>query len=215
MVSVPARIVTIANQKGGTGKTTLTMNLAAGFARRGQTLVLDADPQQSATQWGRLAPEGRAYSVAVIPVADDLEREVERFRDYYRFILVDCPPTLETGTVHRAMVAADIVLIPVLPSPVDLWASLCIAQTVESAKQQNRDLRARLLLNQLEARNTLSHSMQEALAEFDIPALKGTVQRRAAYRNAALEGLSIYELARRPKPAVAEIDAIIEEVLML
>ena len=210
-----ARIVAITNQKGGTGKTTLTMNLAAGFARRGRTLVLDADPQRSATQWGRLAPEGRAYSVAVIPVADDLEREAQRFSDYYRFILVDCPPTLETDTVHRAMVVADVALIPVLPSPMDLWASLRIAQVVEDARQKNAGLRARLLLNQMEARNMLSQSMQQALAEFDIPVLKSAVQRRAAYRNAALEGLSVYELARRPKAAVAEVDAIIEEVLML
>lgn len=207
------RIFSIANQKGGTGKTTLAMNLAAGFARRGRTLVVDADPQGSASQWAGLAQEGRVFPASVIIVAGNLARELERFRRDYQYVVVDCPPTLETPAARMAITAADTVLIPVLPSPMDLWASVRMAKAIEEARYENRKLQAYLVLNQLETRNALSRSMHQALGEFDIPVLKNALQRRAIYRNAAMEGASVYDFVSRGKPAVAEIDAIIEEIL--
>lgn len=208
-----SRVIAVINQKGGTGKTTLTMNLAAGLARQGRTLVVDADPQGSASQWARLATEERPYPASVVSVAGPLGREVERFRDDYRYVVVDCPPTLETGAARAAMSAADLVLIPVLPSPMDLWGSVRMAKAVEDARLENRRLNAYLVVNQVEMRNALSRAMEQALAEFDIPALQAKLQRRAVYRNAALEGSSVYELGKRGEAAAAEIDAIIEEAV--
>lgn len=210
---MPAQIFSVANQKGGTGKTTLSMNFAAGLAKRGRTLIIDADPQGSAGQWCSLAPEDRLFPVSVIRVGGNLSIEVKRFGQDYDFIVIDCPPTLETGVMQQAIKSSDVVLIPVLPSPVDLWASIRLVEAIEQAKMQNRALRPYIVVNQLEPRSALSSAMKEALDEFDIPALKSGIRRRAIYRNAAVDGASVYCVGKRGEPAAKEMDDIIKEVL--
>lgn len=208
-----ARIFAISNQKGGTGKTTLTMNFAAGLARRGRTLVVDTDPQGSAVQWAGLAPDERPFPVSVITMAGNLAREIKRFGEDYHYLVIDCPPTLDSDATQLAMSAADTVLIPVLPSPVDLWASMRLAATLEQAKLSNPALLAYLVVNQLEPRNALSRAMQQALAEFDIPSLQSCIRRRAVYRTSAIEGNSVFGMGKRAEAAQQEIQSIIEEVI--
>ena len=94
----------------------------------------------------------------------------------------------------------------------DLWATAHIAQVVEEIRATNRQLRAFLVVNQLEPRTTLSKLIGSALGELDLPALVTTVRRRAVYRNCVIEGRSVYDMGVRGSAAVAEIEGIIEEV---
>ncbi len=210
---MPAKIFSIANQKGGSGKTTLSMNFAAGLSQKGRVLIIDADPQGSAAQWCSLSSDDKPFPVSVISVGGNLAREAERFAKDYDFIVIDCPPTLETSTMSLAMQVSEVILIPVLPSPVDLWASIRLADSIEHAKIRNRKLKPYIVINQLEPRSALSKAMKEALEEFDIPTLTTSVRRRAIYRNAAVEGVSVYCMGKRGESAVEEINSIIEEVL--
>ena len=208
------RIIAVINQKGGTGKTTLALNLAAGLARRGSTHLVDADPQRSITQWVGMGG-GSSGLPAVAQLAGNPTAVLNRLARSHRYVVVDCPPMAQGDAVAAIMRMAHLALIPVLPSPIDLWASVDMAVAVNQARQHNPELRACLVLNQMESRNALSRDMREAVAEFDVPVLTASMQRRAAYRSAAVEGVSVYGLGKRGQTAVADIEAIIEEILCL
>lgn len=205
-------VIAVINQKGGAGKTTLAMNLAAGLSRRAETLVLDLDPQGSSRQWASLGSEPFPATVKQIIGKWDARTLHQNYRAY-RHLVLDCPPSLDSHASLQALRACDVALIPVLPSPIDLWASLRLPEEIEEARKANSRLRAYLVLNQLEPKSALSGAMHEALAEFGIPVLEAAMRRRAIYRNAALEGVSVYQLGSRGQLAADEIEAIINEVI--
>lgn len=206
------RVIAVINQKGGAGKTTVAMHLGAGLARRASAVVVDLDPQGSATQWAAAGTQTFPATVKQLRVgagAVDLRRD---FRAY-PFVVLDCPPAVDSRAAALALQSCDVAVIPVLPSPMDLWASLRLPQDIDDARRNNPQLRAYLLPNQIETRSALSAAMQEALAEFGLPVLRTAVRRRGIYKTAALEGVSAYQLGARGQSAVAEIEGLIEEIL--
>ncbi|MBU6440823.1 MAG: AAA family ATPase [Betaproteobacteria bacterium] len=205
------RVLAVINQKGGAGKTTLAMNLAAGLARRSPTVVVDLDPQASALQWAGAGTQPFAAPVKQMSGRWDAASLRRGFKAYAHIVL-DCPPSLDGAASSQALRAADVALVPVLPSPVDLWASLRLPQEVDAARRVNPGLRAWLVLNQIEQRSALSAAMQHALAEFGLPLLRAVVRRRAVYRMAALDGVSVFQMGARGQAAADEIQAIIEEL---
>lgn len=205
-------VMAIINQKGGAGKTTLAMNLAAGLSRRGETIVIDLDPQGSSLQWASSGSKPFPATVKQIGGKWDARTLHQNYRAYQHMVL-DCPPSVDSHASVQALRACDVALIPVLPSPIDLWASLRLPQEVEEARKVNANLKAFLVLNQIEPKSAISAAMHEALAEFGMPVLQATLRRRAAYRAAALEGVSVFQMGSRGAPAADEIEAIINEVI--
>lgn len=204
-------VLALVGNKGGAGKTTLCVNLASALNARAPTLILDADPQQSSRQWYELAD--REDTVPVMSAVDDLTGAVREEREGYEFLVLDCPPSVQATQTAQALEHADLALIPVQPSPLDLWASVHMEARIDSARKRNPGLRAWLVINQLEPRTRLSQLMREALAELSLPAASTAIRRRMAYRSAVLEGVAVRNLGRRGSAAAAEIDALIEEVL--
>lgn len=207
------RVYVVANHKGGVGKTTLAMNLAAGLGRRGSCAVLDADPQGSATLWARIAQAPSAFPVPVHAAPADLPAWLDG--QPLEYVVIDCPPAVDSPSTARALKNADVLLIPVLPSPMDLWASTRIEEMFQAVRQHNPRIRARLVVNQTDARNAMARGMETALQELAVPALNGRLARRASYRSAALEGVSVYDLGARGQSAADEMEAIIEELSRL
>lgn len=205
------QVTAVINQKGGAGKTTLAMNLAAGLARRGHTVVIDLDPQASSVQWASQGSAPFPVSVKQIQGKWDARSLRQTFRAFAHVVL-DCPPSLESHASVQALRACDLALIPVLPSPVDLWASLRLPLEIEEARRLRPQLQAYLVLNQMEPQSALSGAMTEALTDFGLPVLQATVRRRAAFRTAALDGVSVYQMGGRGAPAAADIEAIIHEI---
>lgn len=208
-----AKLYAVVNEKGGVGKTTLAMNLAAGLARRGECIVVDADPQGSATLWAHNADARRRFPAEVTAGPHASEQTLSRLGARCDYIVVDCPPAAGSPVARRVASLADALLIPVLPSPMDLWASTRIEETVTEARQYNPGLRAYIVVNQIDARNAMSRAIGAALAELSVPVMRTGLGRRACYRTSALEGCSVYDLGYRGREACKEIDAIIEEVL--
>lgn len=213
------QVLAVASLKGGCGKSTLAWNLAAGLARReglGQVGVLDADPQGALTHWGAWGAAGGTATAPTVTVASagaDPEAALLQVMAGHTRVVVDCPPSLDMVVTRRLLARAHTVLIPVLPSPLDLWACAQTVTAVAQVRQDNPGLKAWLLVNQVEPGSALSRAMSRALAELDVPALASLVRRRAVYRSAALEGTSVYALGARGREAAREIDQVIEEVL--
>lgn len=201
----------VANLKGGCGKSTLAINLAAGLVIRGNTVLLDADPQGTVEHWA--SHEKITGMPRVVATGSELSKKIGWASSTHRYVVVDCPPALGSGYTEIVLEQADIVLVPVLPSPPDLWSSLHMVEAVQQARKVNPGLRAYFVRNQVESRSALSHAMRQALQFCGLPLLENALGRRAAYRWAALEGLSVYQFGARGKKAVSDIESIIEEVL--
>ncbi len=199
----------IANLKGGCGKSTLALNLASGLMSRGSAVLLDADPQGTLEHWINQEKEGMPKVVAS---SSKLSKEIRWASSTHDFVVVDCPPTLSDGYIETALEMVDVLLIPVLPSPPDLWSSVHMVEAVQIAQQTNPKLRAYFVRNQVEPKSALSNAMRKALQSCGLPALESSLGRRASYRWAALEGISVYQFGARGKKAVIDIENIIEEI---
>ncbi len=206
-------IIVVASGKGGVGKTTLAMNLAEGLARRGNTLVVDTDPQQSALQWWRVSDEGSRLRFDVTAGDAEAVGRIHDWRASHRYVVIDCPPSFAAEQTREALVKADVLLVPMQPSPVDLWAGTHVAEWVSEAKAVNPALRACIVLNQVEPKTRLGQGVKDVMGELGVPALAAVIRRRAAFRTAALIGSTVYAMGRRGEDAVKEIENVITEVL--
>ena len=212
----PARIIALVNQKGGPGKTTLAMHLAGELARRGgRVMVADADPQGTATRWAAAAPEDLPFPAAVsgLAAADGrLHRELRQFLEAFDYIVVDCPPSADSPISHSALLVADLVLVPVIPSPPDLWAGVAIRQVIANVTTINETLKARLVVNQRKAHTRLAASMADVLPRYGIAVLDTQIGDREAFRHAAAGGITAADVPRAAA-AAAEIERLTDEVL--
>lgn len=204
-------VVALVGNKGGAGKTTLCVNLASALSAHGPTVVLDADPQRSSLQWRALADRDNA--VRVLDATDDVEALIRESRIEHEFVVIDCPPSVHAAQTAQVLGACDVALIPVQPSPLDIWATVHIEEKVEQARRINPGLRAVLVINQLEPRTRLSRLMRQALAELGLPTAQTAIRRRVAYRSSVLDGRSVMDLGSRGSDAATEIRELIQEVL--
>ena len=203
-------VIVVVGNKGGAGKTTLSVNLAAGLTKKTSIAMVDADPQGSALQWRAIADND---ALPVYAASTDLAYQANELQADYEYVVIDCPPSVHAPQTNAVLRIGDLALIPVQPSPVDLWATVHIERAIEQAHQSNPSLRAMLVINQLEARTTLSRLVREALTEIALPVAKTAVRRRAIYRNCALEGKSVFDMGRRGATAAEELDQLIQEIM--
>jgi len=204
-------VIAVVGNKGGAGKTTLVVNLAAGLAKKTSIAIVDADPQGSALQWRAIADDEGTLSV--FAASADLHGQTTELLQDYTYIVIDCPPSVHATQTSAVLEIGDMALIPVQPSPMDLWATVHIEHAITRARENNPELRAMLVINQLETRTIMSRLMREALHEITLPVAETALRRRAIYRNSALEGRSVFDMGHRGNDAAAEIEQLIHEVI--
>lgn len=214
-----AKVITVFNQKGGCGKTTVAMSLAGAFTLRGySSLVVDMDPQGTAVRWASAAPEERAFPASVMslaPMEGKMHREVKNHMETYDAIFIDCPPAMNSAAPTSAMLVSDLALIPVVPSPADIWAAESAKKLAEVAQSTNETLIARVVANMVQKSTSLARDLMELLEEDkDFPLLKSSLGSRAAFREAQIIGSTVHQVPRA-KAAVDEVEAMTDEVLAL
>ena len=202
-------IISVVNQKGGTGKTTVATNLAACFAGDGrEVLVIDADPQHSSLDWRADRPANQPPVQAVGLPARNLHHEIEPFRRKYDVILVD---GRITATARAAVIAADFVIVPLLPSKPDILSTQDFFQEVIEEASTLKEIKGAVLLNQVQTGTLINRAAHEQLADLRYPLFETVLHFYVTYKEAIAAGLSVIEYSRRSK-AAAEMLAFFAEL---
>ena len=201
-------IITVAQQKGGAGKTTLAVNLAACFAPRLRVALFDIDPQHSAARW--IALRAAHKGLAKVNFSDvagwRLAGELDRLRAQHDLILIDSPPHVETDA-RLAVRAAHLILVPVQPSAPDVWAA---ESTLALARAEKRPIR--MVLNRVPpAATKVTEQIRAMIAAQGLEPLAASLGNRTIFAQSFMNGLAVHEAAPK-SPAAAELTAVAEEV---
>jgi len=205
-------VISLVNQKGGVGKTTVAINLASGLALRGfSVLLIDSDPQGSVLQW---------YSIQNQEFLE-VERLAQRFdsagfrkrtskRDY---VVIDAPPAISDITID-VLDATDLVLIPVGPSALDLWSSKRILDLLAKSRKKGLRRKAKVLICRKIPGTRVGREAREAVDIYGLDIVPVEISQRIAYVEAMTAGLSVLQYA--PSSAAAdEITALCDFIVKL
>src|SRR5438477_2273801 len=193
-------IIGVLNQKGGVGKTTISVNLAATLAKSGRrVLLVDADPQGSALAWSSVREAEPLFPVIGM-AKPTLHRELPALAKDFDLVVIDGAPRVNE-LARAAMLASDLVLIPVQPSPYDVWASADTVRLVREAQQFRSEIEAAFLINRRIAKTAIGRDVASALAEFDVPVLGTALGQRVIFAETAARGLSVIEAAPQSEAA--------------
>ena len=204
-------VIAIINQKGGVGKTCWATNLASALRDRGRVLLLDCDPQGSASGWAALGPQPRLNLAVENVEPGALVRRIRTAIDDHQWIVIDCPPGI-TRVNADAIRVADVVLIPCKPRVWDAWACTDIVEAVKSRQAANRDFpKAAFVITMGRPRTRFSQQISAALADLGLPIYRARTTERESYAVAAGEGTSV--LDGRDRVARGEISGICDEIL--
>lgn len=203
------KVITVAQHKGGAGKTTLSVQLAVSLHASGASVALiDVDPQGSSTQWhatrqARLGPENKIYSAAM--QGWKLMREMPALVQKFDFVIIDSPPHADSEA-SIAVRMGDLVLIPIQPSPLDIWAS---GPTLQLVLQEKKPLM--LVLNRVPPRARLNEIIMDRLDKMNIQVARQTLGNRVAFASSIIQGLGVVE-SEPSSMAADEIRKLAKEI---
>lgn len=203
------KVITVAQQKGGAGKTTLAVNLATMLLRQGRTVaLLDTDPQGSLGRWfmtrrEALGDAGLEFSTSS---AWGVSYEVEKLKKQVDVIIIDTPPKVDSD-LRPALREADVILVPIAASLVDLWATEGV---LDLARREGK--RPKLVLNRVRGGTRLDGEVRAAAAELEGDLLPVTLAHRVVYAETLGQGLGVVE-APRNGPASGEVEALVAKVM--
>jgi chromosome partitioning protein len=206
-------IISFLNQKGGVGKTTLAVHLSTALALRGRNVLLvDADPQGSALDWAASRSGNALFPVIGLPTKT-LHKEIPAHVAHYHDIVIDGPPRVNE-LARAAIMAADVVLIPVQPSPYDVWAAKEIVDLLSEASIYKEIQRSAFVINRKIVNTAIGRDVAEALAGYNVPVLSTAICQRVAFAESAAQGSTVLEL-NPDSVASQEINRLVDELVSL
>ena len=204
-------IISFVNQKGGVGKTTSAINIAASLKRRNYKIgFVDADPQGSATHWHSVE-DNNAFEVLHHP--EPISRsEIDELSQNYDYLVIDAPPAF--GDITKSILAVtDLSIIPLSPSALDVWSCKGTLEMVDEAREENPDLDVKLLINRKIPGTRVGRDARDSLAVFDMDILDSELCQRVAYIDAMTSGVSVMQYAPSSK-AADEVESLCDEITL-
>lgn len=186
-----ALVIAVAGQKGGTGKSTVAVNLAAHWHERGlRVLLVDADPQGTSATWADVAAEHGHPAPPCVRVGDSLRRDLPKLAEAFDVVVLDAPGRAAGARQVGALLVADVVMLPCGPSAPDAWGLAASVDAVREVQELRPDLLARILLNRAD-RTAMTRSAQDALAAVGLPVLTRSLGARVAFAEALAAGRGV------------------------
>lgn len=211
-----AKTIALTGQKGGAGKSTIAICLAAeGLARGRSVLLVDADPQGTSRTWGAVAAEGKHASPSIVAMGAVMHRpgQFDHIAQAFDLAFIDCPP--RHGEIQRsALLVADVAILPCGPSAADAWAISASLDLIAEARALRPELKACVLITRKQGRTTLGKGARDVLAASGLPVLATELGYRVAYQESLASGQGVTTYAPRD-PAAAETRALLDEVLRM
>ncbi len=210
-------IISVMNQKGGCGKTTIAVNLAAIMKSSGlNTIVLDADPQLSASRWAKQG--GDAFPLAIHPLdmtkgARKVKTDIRELAQSADVIVIDCPPELREPAMLASLLA-DMVLVPVTPSPLDIWAAEAATELAQDARELNGNNKPLVVLvpSKTNSQTVIAKDLGKTLASLEGQVAPVNIVQRVVLAECVIAGSTIDRYAPN-SPAFREMQALCQFVL--
>lgn len=210
MTTLKPFVIAVLNQKGGAGKTTLATNLSYSFLlNKRKTLLVDSDPQGSARDWREANPSSPLPVVGLD--RETISKDLEAIWSGYDLIVIDGAPQLEKMSIAIVKIA-DLILIPVQPSPYDIWACADLVDIIKT-RQDITEGRPKgvFIISRAILHTKLSQEIWQALGDYKLPILKSNTTQRVIYPTSAAVGKTVF-CEDATNAAAVEISAIRKEL---
>ncbi|MFO7854253.1 MAG: ParA family partition ATPase [Paracoccaceae bacterium] len=202
-------IVSFLNQKGGVGKTTLSVNVAAALDARGRkVLVIDADKQGSASAWASLRDEPTFQVVSM--ARENMAKEAMRLAEDFDDTIIDGPPHAE-NIARSCIIASDFVALPIEPSGLSTWASDLTVRQVREAQDYKHSLKCGFVVSRKIGNTVIGREIRAMAAEAGIPILGAEIEQRVAFAESMTMGRTIFEWSPG-SPATKAIERLTKEI---
>lgn len=203
-------VISILNQKGGSGKTTIAINLARAYQLQGHSVLLvDSDKQGSSRDWQSAEPNNPIPLLVSDQVS--IDKDLKKVIEKYNYIIIDGSPQA-TEIAVATIRASDFILIPMQPSPFDIWASSNLIELVKQGERANPKLKAGIVLTRLVKNTKIGNEVSQIIHDFELPVLNSAISQRTCYPYSASLGQTIFDTERPSSDPVSEINALANEI---